>query len=40
MNQKSIVYAKANGTNLPDLEVNLPPGAVLKAASQAGIHIE
>jgi hypothetical protein len=30
---KSIVFAKANGVNIPDsIEVNLPPGAVEKAA--------
>jgi hypothetical protein len=31
---KSIVFAKANGMNIPDtLEVNLPPGSVEKAAT-------
>ncbi len=38
--QKSIIYAKANGINLPKPEVNLPPGAVAKAANQVGIMID
>lgn len=38
---KSLVFAKANGMNLPDnLEVNLPPGSVEKAATQVGIALD
>lgn len=38
---KSIVFAKANGMILPDnLEVNLPPGSVEKAATQVGITLD
>lgn len=38
---KSLVFAKANGMLLPDnLEVNLPPGSVEKAASQVGIILD
>jgi hypothetical protein len=35
---KSIVFAKANGMNIPEnLEVNLPPGSVEKAANLVGV---
>jgi hypothetical protein len=35
---KSIVFAKANGIAIPEnLEVNLPPGSVEKAATQVGV---
>jgi hypothetical protein len=31
---KSLVYCKAKGINIPELQVNLPPGIVQKAATQ------
>jgi len=34
---KNIVQARLNGQSLPDLEVNLPPGAVERAAQQVGL---
>lgn len=38
---KSIVFAKAHGMQLPeDLEVNLPPGSVEKAANQVGVQLD
>lgn len=38
---KSIVFAKANGIDFPEnLEVNLPPGSVEKAATQVGYTID
>jgi hypothetical protein len=38
---KSIVYAKANNINLPDnLDVNLPPGSVWRAANLVGINLD
>lgn len=38
---KSLVYAKAHGINIPEqLEVNLPPGSVEKAAQQVGIRLD
>lgn len=40
---KSIVYAKANGIDIPDdltLKVNLPPGSVKHAAELVGISID
>lgn len=38
---KSIVFAKANGICIPEnLEVNLPPGSVERAATQVGIKLD
>jgi hypothetical protein len=38
---KSIVFAKANGMNIPEmLDVNLPPGSVEKAATQVGVCLD
>jgi hypothetical protein len=38
---KSIVFAKANGINIPDsMELNLPPGIVERAANQVGIKLD
>ncbi len=38
---KSIVFAKANGLSLPEnMDLNLPPGSVERAASQVGIQLD
>jgi hypothetical protein len=38
---KSIVFAQANGINLPEnFDLNLPPGSVEKAASQVGVNLD
>lgn len=38
---KSIVYAQANGINIPEaLELNLPPGSVEKAAQSVGVSLD
>ncbi|CDW78394.1 zinc c2h2 type family protein [Stylonychia lemnae] len=38
---KSIVFAQANGINLPEnFDLNLPPGSVEKAATQVGVSLD
>lgn len=38
---KSIVFAQANGINIPEaLELNLPPGSVEKAAQSVGVSLD
>ena len=38
---KSLVYAKANGLQISDnLDVNLAPGSIMRAAEEVGVKIE